>query len=334
MRIKAAMRSTALFLSSGDLIADRRYEYAREFEMRGDLAAAADVLEQALERAPAFVSAWFALGDVRQRLGNRDGAVDAFAQARAADPHDRRGAALRLALLGAGDPRAAMGPGYVQALFDQYSLEFDNTLLRYLHYRGPKLMRDAIEMVLARQGRTIRFGRAIDLGCGTGLMGEQLREMCDRLHGVDLSPGMIEQARRKGVYDRLEVGEMLALLGQAPDASADLIVAADALVYLPDLAPLCREAARVLRPAGLFAFTAETHAGPGVVLGEKLRYAHGTAHARDAIADAGLRLLELAHVSTRSENGVPVPGLLAVSGTQSEDESARPRRSPPLPVGM
>src|SRR6266571_18366 len=95
------MSAPTLFLSSGDLLADRRYERARALEADGDLAAAADLLAQALERAPGFVSAWFALGEVRAYAGDRAGAVAAFRSALAADPADRHGAALRLARLGA-----------------------------------------------------------------------------------------------------------------------------------------------------------------------------------------------------------------------------------------
>ena len=56
---------------------------------------------------------------------------------------------------------------------------------------------------------------------------------------------------------------------------ADLVIAADSLPYMPDLAPLSREVARVLDEGGLFAFTVETHDGDGVILRETLRYAHG-----------------------------------------------------------
>ena len=47
-----------LFLSSGDLVADRRFEFARDLQLKGDLAAA-DLLLQATDLAPGFVSAWF-----------------------------------------------------------------------------------------------------------------------------------------------------------------------------------------------------------------------------------------------------------------------------------
>ena len=49
----------------------------------------------------------------------------------------------------------------------------------------------------------MRFGTMLDLGCGTGLAGEAFRPHVDWLEGVDLSPGMIAQARKKTIYDRL-----------------------------------------------------------------------------------------------------------------------------------
>ncbi len=82
-----------LFLSSGDLMADRRFDFARDLQLKGDLAAAADLLLQATELAPGFASAWFTLGEIREQLGERDAAIEAFRKAQAADPEDRHGAA-------------------------------------------------------------------------------------------------------------------------------------------------------------------------------------------------------------------------------------------------
>src|ERR1035437_3707698 len=67
-----------LFLSSGDLVADRRFDYARDLQLKGDLVAAADLLLQAAELAPGFASAWFTLGEIRERLGESDEAIAAF----------------------------------------------------------------------------------------------------------------------------------------------------------------------------------------------------------------------------------------------------------------
>ena len=141
-----------LFVSSGDLIADRRYQWALDLAARGDLAGAADLLAQTAELAPGFAAAWFTLGDIRDQLGDRGGAVAAFAQARDADPEDAQGARLQLARLGAGEAAPAMSEAYVRRLFDQYAARYDTALTEHLHYRGPAILREAIERVEASAG--------------------------------------------------------------------------------------------------------------------------------------------------------------------------------------
>jgi predicted TPR repeat methyltransferase len=308
------MKPAALFLSSGDMLADRRYERAMAYAAEGERAAAADLLTQALERAPGFASAWFALGELRAQGGDPGGAIEAFRRALEVDPSDRHGAALQLARLGAADPAAAMTPAYVRSLFDQYAANFDQALVEGLDYRGPQMLREALRAATAAaRGRPYRFARALDLGCGTGLVAEALRTDCDAIIGVDLSGAMAATARRKGLYADVVVGDLIDFLAAQPESSCDLIVAGDAFVYLADLAAVCRAAARALMPDGLFAFTVETHAGAGVVLGEKLRYAHGADHVRAALAEAGFSPLTFEQSSTRSENGAPVPGLLVIA---------------------
>jgi predicted TPR repeat methyltransferase len=124
---------------------------------------------------------------------------------------------------------------------------------------------------------------------------------------------MIEQARRAGCYNHLHVADVMDFLAGEHEAGADLAIAADSLPYIADLAPLCRALARVLEGGGIFAFTVETHDGDGVLLRETLRYAHGTAHVRAALGDAGFQLLDLTGVSSRTEKGIPVPGLLTAA---------------------
>ena len=157
-----------LFLSSGDLMADRRFDFARDLQLKGDLVAAADLLLQATELAPGFASAWFTLGEIRERLGEREAAISAFRRAQMSDPDDRHGAGLRLMLLGA-EPLSAMPPAYVRALFDQYAPRFEAALVDDLGYRGPALLFKAVLSVRAALRKPAFFKRAIDLGCGTGL---------------------------------------------------------------------------------------------------------------------------------------------------------------------
>jgi len=292
--------------------ADRRFDYARDLQVQGDLVAAEDLFVQATDLAPGFATAWFTLGEVREALGDLPGAIVAFGHARDTDAGDRNGAGLRLMRLGA-NKLAMMPPTYVTALFDQYAPKFEQALVETLGYRGPAVLFKAVLATCAAGERAMRFRRGIDLGCGTGLAGAAFAAQTAEMIGIDLSPRMIERARASGHYAELEVAEIVDGLRCQPAASADLIVAADVLIYLHDLAPVLAEVARVLVPGGLLAFTAESHGGEGVILGEVLRYAYSESYVRTSIAGAGLMLDRLDHISTRNEGHVPVPGMVAVA---------------------
>jgi predicted TPR repeat methyltransferase len=316
----------SLFVSSGDVNADRHYRSALELAAGGDLAGAAAILAQTVELAPAFATAWFALGAVRDNLGDRPGAIAAWRSAHAVDLEDYHGARLQLARLGVGESTPAMTETYVRRLFDQQAAGFEQTLIERLDYRGPATLLQAVQGIM---GERPRIGSMLDLGCGTGLAGYAFRPYVDWLVGVDVSPGMIAQARAKGLYDRLVVLELRRFLAAEAEGQAQyhLIIAADVFVYSSDLAPVAAAAARVLAPRGLFAFTVETHPGEGAVLQQTLRYAHGAAHVRTAIADAGLDLLCLEDASTRTERGTPVRGMLVVAASR-DSRAAKPATEP------
>ena len=304
-----------LFVSSGDLIADRRYKWAIDHAARGDFAAAADILAQTVELAPAFATAWFALGAIRDRLGDRAGAIAAFERTRNADPEDYHGARLQLARLGSGETAPAMSEAYVRRLFDQYAARFDTALTERLAYRGPALLRAAVEQAARAANRPPRFAALLDLGCGTGLAGAAFASLADRLVGVDLSPAMIAQAEGKQLYDRLVTGELTDFLKAevSNHAEYDLVLAADVFVYVNDLAPILAAAAQVLSPGGFFAFTVETHSDDGAKLLPTLRYAYGEPYIRRALAEAGLITVSMARAAVRSEKGVPVDSLVVVA---------------------
>jgi predicted TPR repeat methyltransferase len=312
-----------LFVSSGDLIADRRYKWALDQAARGDFVAAADILAQTVALAPGFATAWFALGAISDRLGDRAGAVAAFEKARDADTQDYHGARLQLARLGSGDVTPAMSETYVRRLFDQYAARYDTALTGRLAYRGPALLREAVEKVTHAAGRPVHFSSILDLGCGTGLGGAAFRPVTGRLVGVDLSPAMIAQAAAKDLYDRLGTADLADFLAEEAGAAAlyQLVLAADVFVYVNDLGPIVAAVARVLAPGGLFAFTVETHSGDGVQLLPTLRYAHGAAYIRRALAGAGLTLASISEVAVRSEKGVPVDSLVVVAQASTQPQA-------------
>lgn len=298
--------------SSGDAVADRRYAYAMQYRAADEPGAAAELIEQALELAPGWAAGWVALGEAREAAGAGEPAASAYRHALELDPADTAGARARLARLGEAPADGAVTPAHVAALFDDYAARFEASLVGALAYRGPALLRQAVTAVTAAGGPA-RFDRAVDLGCGTGLAAEAFADLCARIDGVDLSANMLAAAAGKGLYASLTQASIDAYLEAEPAASADLVLAADVLVYLGDLGALFVRVARVLRASGRFAFTVQTAEGGGdFVLGPDLRYAHGADAVRRWAAAAGLAVRMLQEASTRTDAGRPVPGLLLV----------------------
>ncbi|MCB8822742.1 class I SAM-dependent DNA methyltransferase [Microvirga rosea] len=306
------MSPASTYRSSGDLLADRRYEYARAAFEEQDFEAAADLARQVLDLVPHFAAAHALLGRAAAELSQGDVAVAALQRALSLEPDDALGVRLDLARFGAVTPEEAITDGYVRALFDDYAPRFERHLTQSLAYRGPELLADALRRACSKRLRTDRFGLTLDLGCGTGLMAKALEGCCARIEGVDLSPRMIEKAAKEKLYDALHEGELVGFLSGRAACEADLVIAADVFVYMADLGAAFREIRRVLKKGGLLAFTVQVHEGDGFILGEDARYAHGEAYLSALAADVGFNPVLFERVSTREDRGRPVPGFLLV----------------------
>lgn len=294
--------------TSGDLIADRRFAWGDGAMETGDWAAARDLFEQALEQAPHWPPAHYALGKACHLGGDDAAARRALEQTIRLDPEDRLGAGLLLARIdGRADP-AAMPDPFVAALFDEYAPRFDSHLVESLSYRAPAVLAETLQRHQVAQGSVI-----YDLGCGTGLMARALPESGE-WHGVDLSAAMLAEAHKTGLYSTLEAAGLLGWLVERQAAQADLVLAADVFCYVPDLEPVFAQVERVLRSGGHFAFTVQTQEGAGVIVGADMRVHHAPALVRALAQGAGFSILEEQHVSTRKDRGVDVPGALFLLG--------------------
>lgn len=297
--------------SSGDLVADRRASYAAALAAERAFAEAADLMVQALEMVPQWVAGWNLLGGYREAAGDIAGAVAAWTQLLQLDAKGLFGAALKLAAHGAGGSSVA-APAYVEVLFDDYAPRFEDSLVARLGYRTPEMLEVVIRNALTARGVT-RFERALDLGCGTGLMGERLRPLVDRLEGVDLSARMLAEARRKGIYDHLEKADLVSYLLGEP-GSADLIVAADVFNYVGVLHGALTAASGAIRPGGIVAFSLETHAGEDAVrLGTTLRFQHAIEPTLAICRSVGLRTVMVEATTIRMDRGLPVEGAIVLA---------------------
>jgi len=256
---------------------------------------------------PGYVDGWIMKGNVLSKLGRTDEAIASYAQALAFE-HVTHPDKVRyvLAALGVGEVPAASPLEYVRDLFDKYARRFDSHLVEGLDYRGPELL--AAELAPWLAGRRVDV---LDLGCGTGLCGPLLRPLAKTLAGVDLSPKMLDEARRKGVYDALFEDDIARHLAGRP-ASVDLLVAADVFIYIGDLAPVFASAFAAVRPGGLFAFSTEVGEGEDSRLTESLRYAHSTAYLERLAAEAGWQVQSVRQATLRSEEREGVAAHLAV----------------------
>ena len=298
---------TPLQVSSGDLNADRRADFAEMLLASGEPAQAAELLLGALDLAPRWAAGWFRLGEMREAAGSPDQAAKAWTMALTLDPADRLGATLKLQLTGHTPAAAAPPSAFVETLFDHYADSFEDGLVQKLGYRMPDVLAKAI-----RAARPGRFRLALDLGCGTGLMGERLRPMVDRLEGYDISAGMLRKARAKGIYDLLAKADLQHFSHKGE--KADLAVAADVFIYVGALERVVGAIADSLANEGLFAFSVETlAAGDGFALLLSRRYAHSEAYVRRVLAASGLSILSLESTTIRHDRNVPVEGLAVVA---------------------
>jgi predicted TPR repeat methyltransferase len=197
---------------------------------------------------------------------------------------------------------------YVKNLFNHYASYYEKHLQTHLHYDVPEQLTRAIEEE-AQCGANEDW-RVLDLGCGTGLMGEQVKHLASHITGVDVSPGMIQQAERKQIYNDLMIGDLNNIFDSQADM--DLVVAADVFTYIGDLATIFANTHTVLKPGGLFAFTVEKTNEDNYVLQKTIRYAHNKHYIEQLAKDNDFTIERFANIHLRRQHGQPVDGYLVV----------------------
>lgn len=200
---------------------------------------------------------------------------------------------------------------YVRDLFDNYADTFESHLVEKLDYHMPQLISDTLRHSIGdRQGLVV-----LDLGCGTGLMGEMMRDISGRLVGVDISPKMVAKTLEKGFYQEAHAEDLLSYMRRNPAGSYDVVVAADVFVYLGDLQTIFYESRRLLRRGGFYAFTVEA-TGPDdqsdFVLDSTGRYRHGARYLRHLAEETGFTEANFSPVVIRTQHEQPVHGYLCV----------------------
>lgn len=269
----------------------------------GDLGTASACFERALQLNPDFWRARLQLAECHLRRGRSEEAQNLVRQVLGQRP-DNAGA-RHLASVLSGDLPQQLEPEYVRELFDDYADSFDGHLLKTLDYRAPRLIWETYQRCCPQKNSY----RILDLGCGTGLCGQEFRGQCQTLVGVDLSPRMLGFAAQKAIYHQLHEADILDYLRQEPAQSFDLLLAADVLNYLGRLEPLLKAAFESLSAEGCLLATVER----GEVefdLHSSGRYRHSSEYVRARLETAGFEVVLLEEHPLRMECGAPVAGLV------------------------
>jgi predicted TPR repeat methyltransferase len=177
---------------------------------------------------------------------------------------------------------------------------------------------------LVAEGLQQHAGRAnldiLDIGCGTGLVGALVRPLAGKLDGVDLSPAMLEKARDKGIYDRLDQADLVSFMSGHPD-SYDAILGAATLIHFGDLHAVFQAAAMCLQDGGLFVFTLFSNdaddADFAVASNDKLAqsgcYTHSAGYVDRLAPESGFSVqMRKKVVHEHDQNDNRIPGMLVV----------------------
>ena len=271
--------------------------------------------ERALALKPGNADAHYNLGLLCGDAGNREAAAHHFQRCLEQDPEDSRGIAMLLAHMGVTNVPERTSPAQLQRIYDVRSRFWDRENAYFGHVLVAEGLREGLGERAAHPDLDI-----LDIGCGTGLVGAHVRPLAARLDGVDLSSAMLERARDKGVYDRLDQADLVSFMSEHAN-SYDAIVAAATLIHFGDLHALFRSAALCLRGDGLFVFTLFTHEADGtdfaVAATDRLAqngcFRHNSFYVKRLAAESGFSVQSMKNVLHEyDQDGNPIAGILAV----------------------
>lgn len=245
---------------------------------------------------------------VFQQQGNFEEAIVSLKNELKLSPNAESAQHLLAALQNTTTERAPAS--YVREVFDGYAAGFDQHLTGKLGYRTPGLLANTLRSNAT--GASPNTLNILDLGCGTGLFGEEIKDLSKHLTGIDLSPRMIDMARQRQIYDELIVADLLDHLTEVEPGQFDLVAAADVFNYVGNLLPVFKQVSRILAPGGWFTFSIEapTQKSGDFLLDQTGRYQHHQDYLARLGAQFGFIQADFSESCLREEKGQAVAGHL------------------------
>ncbi|MEN8190298.1 MAG: class I SAM-dependent methyltransferase [Thermodesulfobacteriota bacterium] len=140
-------------------------------------------------------------------------------------------------------------------VYAEWAKNYDQDLIHEMAYVAPE-----IASRLLNNYETNREVQLLDAGCGTGLVGECLKELgYKNIDGLDYSHSMLEKAREKRIYDTLVQADLTTSLG-IPDNHYDAAICVGTFTCGHVGPAALHELIRVVKPGGTFCFTVREQA--------------------------------------------------------------------------
>ncbi len=250
------------------------------------------------------------LANIYLNINDQDSAILTYEQLLKHHPHHEE-AIFTLNSLQGKDTPAQMPQPFVGQLFDQYANHYDEHLTKTLLYQAPQRL---LELLCSNIHPASNSLAILDIGCGSGLMGDVMKGYIDFIDGIDLSEAMMHQCKAKHLYRTVRQGDFTHL-----DITSDytLAVAADVLPYIGDLEPFFTRAYNCLKQGGHFLFTAEkNYDNDSYFLHSHIRYAHHPTYITNCLHQSGFELIADENAILRQQNGQDLHGHIYLAKKQ------------------
>ena len=304
-KLEAAILSFKQAIKVEPNFAEAFHNIGATLQDQGKLVDAESYYKKAIELKPDHSEAFQNLGNLMYRLDRYNEAESYYKKAIELNPDNLDTHHLLSALKGVTTKTAPKT--YIQKLFDNYANGFDKSLIDELHYNAPKIVSNAITNNFQNKS----LGSVLDLGCGTGLFGEEIRNFCNYLEGVDLSSLMLNLARKRNVYDKLSKEDILDYLSKE-GLDFDYFVFLDVFIYLGDLDDVFKLIYSQNKNSGKLVFTTENSKKENYFLEKSGRYSHSKSYIKMLCDKYGYDISYHENIKLRKESNRFIDGGLYI----------------------
>ena len=291
--VKGAIDSYQRVISIKPDYADAYNNMGNALRDKGDLKGAIDSFQQAIKMQSNYAEAHNNMGNALRDMGDLRGAINSYKQTLKIDPDKASASHMLNALTGKTSDHPPRE--YVTKLFDEHAREFDHILVNKLEYNIPKIIRK----IMTKQNFDL-FDSVLDLGCGTGLMGVELRQYAKNIEGIDLSKFMIEQAKKKNVYNKISQFDLIEYLSKE-NLDFDLFVSTDVFIYVGELSKVFQLIKSRNKRNGKLIFSTEHTEKKGFFLEKSGRYSHSKEYIMGLCKKFDYKLLNFKKTRLRKE---------------------------------